>query len=46
MTNPATFHAVQHHETHVASCMAENGLNEPVFGVAFDGPGFGTDGTI
>ncbi len=31
---------------HVASCMAENGLDEPVIGVAFDGTGYGTDGTI
>ena len=30
----------------MASCMAENGLNEPVIGVTFDGTGFGTDGAI
>jgi len=37
---------VQHHHAHVASCMVENNLDEPVIGVGFDGTGYGTDGNI
>jgi len=37
--------ALQHHYCHIASLMAEYGLNE-LFGIAFDGTGYGTDGTI
>jgi hydrogenase maturation protein HypF len=37
---------VQHHHAHIISCMADNRVSEPVIGVAFDGTGYGEDGTI
>ena len=37
---------VQHHHAHMASCMAENGLDGDVIGAIFDGTGYGSDGTI
>lgn len=37
---------VQHHYAHVLSGMAENHIDPPVLGVAWDGTGYGLDGTI
>lgn len=38
--------SVQHHHAHVFSCMADNRLDGPVLGVAWDGTGLGLDGMI
>ena len=37
---------VQHHHAHIASCLADNDEDGPVIGVAFDGTGYGTDGSL
>lgn len=38
--------AVQHHYAHILSCMAENEIVAPALGIAWDGAGYGADGTI
>jgi hydrogenase maturation protein HypF len=37
---------IQHHYAHVLSGMVDNGLEPPVLGIAWDGTGYGLDGTL
>jgi len=37
---------VQHHVAHVLSCMTENEIEPPVLGIAWDGTGYGPDGSV
>ena len=42
----APYKQVQHHYAHILSCMFEHDIDEKVLGVAWDGTGYGDDGTI
>ena len=37
---------IQHHWAHIASVMAEYGIDDDIVGIAIDGTGFGLDGNI
>ncbi|RKZ07613.1 carbamoyltransferase HypF, partial [Candidatus Fermentibacteria bacterium] len=37
---------VQHHIAHIYSCMLDSGVRPPLLGIAWDGTGYGTDGTV
>lgn len=37
---------IQHHYAHIVSCMADNGIEGEVIGIAMDGSGYGSDGKL
>jgi hydrogenase maturation protein HypF len=45
-TSGKSIFSVQHHVAHVLSCIAENEIQLPALGVAWDGTGYGIDGTV
>lgn len=42
----ATVIPVQHHYAHVLACLLENQVEPPVLGIAWDGTGYGLNGTL
>lgn len=45
-TNNLKYVPVQHHKAHLASCLAENGIEDKVIGVVFDTAAPGEDGNV
>ncbi|MDD2829997.1 MAG: carbamoyltransferase HypF [Sulfuricurvum sp.] len=39
-------YGLQHHYAHILACMAEYALSEKVLGFAYDGTGYGSDGSL
>lgn len=46
MESPLPRVGIQHHHAHIVSCMADNDIDGEVIGVAWDGTGYGDDGTV
>lgn len=46
MTQKKEHYGIQHHYAHILACMAEYVLSEKVLGFAFDGTGYGSDGSL